>query len=283
MALLGGDHHTVERGHHALELDPRFPASAGRVETRGIFRDEPFVAILQRLLEGGFDFHRAVGWMESDGLEGRHEPQCLEFSAPLGQGQAEQVLATAPQQVEGDEAQRHRVVLAVLGQEKVAIRLPAAEAFLEIREAELAAFGEGDELAVEDEVPLKPAGGGEDFRELVIKRPQVAGKQRDPVAVLMKLRADAVILRLEPDRRCEGQFLEERPVVLRVALERRGEHALDGHQRPQGGFGKFTEAGERGGFPDVTGEHMGITDFRRIDLEGGGDRVLDEALLQADP
>ena len=98
----------------------------------------------------------------------------------------------------------------------------------------------------------------------------------------MKLRADAVVFRLQPEGWGERKFFKQRAVVLLVAFERRGEHALDRHQRAERGLAEFSMAGEQGRFPDVAGEHVRVPDVRGIRLESGGDGILDEAFLQAD-
>jgi len=83
MALLGNHHHTIERRHHALELDPRFATPARRVKTGGVLGDEPFVAVLQRLFECRFDFTGVPGGMDGDGFEREGERERFEFCASV--------------------------------------------------------------------------------------------------------------------------------------------------------------------------------------------------------
>ena len=61
MALLSDHDDTIQRGHHALELDPRLPAPARRVDGIGCLDHQPFVGASARGIEQRVDIRPLAG------------------------------------------------------------------------------------------------------------------------------------------------------------------------------------------------------------------------------
>ena len=152
----------------------------------------------------------------------------------------------------------------------------AAESGLQRQEGQDVAVGVGQDLAVQDAVPVQRPGRLDDLRELVADVVQVAAVEPDVGPAPVELGADAVVLVLHPDR--WPQAGDDRGSVL----GRRGEHELDWVQEAEARFVQALFPGEDGGLARVAGQHQGHAHNRLRVVERFGDGRLQEPLAQAD-
>ena len=136
--------------------------------------------------------------------------------------------------------------------------------------------GEGQDLAVQDAVPVQRAGGLDDFRELAADVVQVPAVQPDLGPAPVELGSHTVVLVLDPDG---GP--EPRQYVGGI-LGGRGQHELDRMEQPEPGLVQATLFGEDGRLARVAGQHQRHAHGRLGPLEGLRDGSLQQPLAQPD-
>ena len=180
-------------------------------------------------------------------------------------------LRTRPdgEQIEGDVDHRN------LGLDRRRRPL-AAESGLESQEGQDVAVGVGQDLAVQDAVPIHRPGRLDDLRELIADVVQVAAVEPDVGPTAVELRTNAVVLVFHPD--CRAQAGHDRGSVL----SGRSQHELDGMEQAQARFVEAFLRSQDGRLAGVAGQHQGHAHDRLGVVERFGDGRLQEPLAQAD-
>ena len=276
VAPLDGGHDDIERAQGALHLEPLHAAPAGPVRRPGVLDHEALVPALARRgelgVEGGHERLAVVADLRgAREHERRVQRQRAQHRLPLGQRHVEQRTAIALEHVE-DHERRGQLAEQLLGHD-----LPA-EPVLEPGERDGPPLRvEREHLGVEDERPRQgeqwPDELGESCRHAV-ERPRV---QLDPVALLVHLRADAVVLVLDDVRR------REPPLDLDEVQDRGREHHPDRREVDEPRLVERAVPGLDGGHADVPAEHVRAPHGLTLAAERPGDRVLEQALAQPDP
>src|SRR5712691_5980846 len=186
-----GDH-DVQSRQRALQFQPREAAPPRRVRAERVLGHQPLVAALARLLENAVQVIGAGRLLQPREEERVLEAEAFEQLAPGGQGLVEQRAAVEPEQVEDHEHDRH------LAPELV-VDLLAAEAMLQLEEAQHAAVSMREHLAVEEHIMADARRGLHQLRERARRLLQVTGEKLDTRALAVQLAAHAVVLLLGPD------------------------------------------------------------------------------------
>ena len=276
MAPLDRGDDDVERAQRALHLEPLHAAPARAVGGAGVLDHEALVPALARGQELAVQSRDQVLAAHVEGRLPREEHRRGEGHRPkdhlaLREGLVQKYLAVALEHVE--EHERRGQPLPQLPRD-----ILPTEACLERREGNgaLRRRVEAEDLGVEH---VRAGHRGERVEQLgvalrhAIERPRV---QLDAVAILVHLRADAVVLVLDHVRRREALL------DLRQIEHRRREHHSDRREmRERRLFERAVLRAQRR-LADVAGEHVRARDGLALAAEGLCDRVLEQSLAQAD-
>lgn len=261
----GGENDEVE-GVGRFDFAPRLAACSGGVEGGGGFGHDALVALSEGAVEEGGGGGGVGG--EGVGDEGFRGCKFAERAEAAGLFFVEQGLAVEIEEVEPEGGERE------LAAHPVDIDPAGEAAHGELEGVGAAAWGEGEDFAIEDEIAGgEGADGLDDFGHGFGDVVQLAGEDAHFGSVAMDLHAGSIHFEFE-SRLSE---FSERLCNIYGGL---GEHGLDGAEELEaeaGEAGSPLREGGAGDGDDAAGEHNGAAHAFRGEFGGFGDGVDHDA------